>query len=553
MRASFWSMGFAVLLLTGCGGGSSGGGRQEPPPDPDPPPAGDGEATVSGQVTFDRVPHNAITNGLDYASTVEAPVRGAVVEAIDAAGGTNVLASTQTDAQGNYSLAVPADTDLFIRVKAQALRTGTPSWDFAVVDNTSGDALYVLDGAAFDSGTAATARNLHAASGWGGASYTGARAAAPFSILDAVYESFTLVLDADPSAGFPPLELNWSPNNRPVSPFDADDGDIVTSSFRFSGGVGEIFILGAADSDTDEFDRHVVAHEWGHYFEYEFSRSDSIGGPHGLGDYLDPRVAFGEGFGNAFSGMALDDPVYRDSMGEFQTDGFFINVEDNDSPNSGWYSEFSIHSILYDLFDAASDGIDAVTLGFGPIYDVLTEEQRMTDALTTIFTFIPPLKDANPADAANIDALVAAQDIAAVTIDEFGSTETNGAGNSDDVLPVYTLIATDGVPVEICSLGGGENPPRDYGSVNRLSNARFLRFNVDVQRTYLFTATGPSGSDPDLVLHQMGIIAVSDEPPPGPESFSRLLAQGDYVLEVYEFTNITDMPRGRTCFDVSIT
>lgn len=552
MRASFWLVGFAALLLAGCGGSSGGGSAQEPPPDPDPPPAGDGETTVSGTITYDRVPHSEITNGLDYASTFEAPVRGAVVEAIDAGGGSQVFASTETNAQGNYGLAVPADTDLFIRVKAQALRSGMPSWDFAVVDNTSGDALYVLDGAAFDSGTAATVRNLHAASGWGGASYTGARAAAPFSILDAVYESFMLVLDADPAAEFPPLELNWSPNNRTVSPVvpeDRDRGDIGTSSYVVVKGIGEIYILGQADNDTDEFDRHVVAHEWGHYFEYEFSRSDSIGGPHGLGNLLDMRVAFGEGFGNAFSGMAMDDRFYRDSMGDFQTRGFTIDLEDNEPANPGWYSESSIHSILYDLFDDANDdGVDAITLGFGPLYNVLTTKQNSADELTSIFTFIPPLKEENPADADNIDALVAAQFIEAVTIDELGSTETNDAGNNGgDVLPVYVPISIGaGNNVDICSID-------QYGSINKLSNARFLIFTVSAPGLYTFTATGAQGTDPDFVLHQAGIIDVADGSASGLETFSRQLDPGDYVLEIYEFRNITDDPRGRTCFDVSIT
>lgn len=551
MRASFWSAGFTALLLAGCGGGGGDDGPASPP-GPNTPPAVDGDATVAGRVTYDRVPHNGITNGLDYAATIPAPVRGAVVEAIAANSGTEVLASTETDAEGNYVFAVPSDTELFIRVEAQSVRTGAPSWNFTIVDNTRGDALYALDGSAFDSGMEDSVRNLHAASGWGGSAYTGVRAAAPFSILDTVYESFSLVLAADPTAAFPALELNWSPDNRPVSPFDPGAGDIVTSSYRFSGGVGEVFILGAADSDTDEFDRHVIAHEWGHYFENEFSRSDSIGGPHGLGDYLDMRVAFGEGFGNAFSGMALGDPLYRDSMGNFQARGFIIDVEDNDPVNPGWYSEFSVQAILYDIFDATNEGIDALTLGFGPIYDVLTTEQRSTEALTSIFTFISALRKANPADDANIDALVAGQDIVAVTIDDFGSTETNDAGNEADVLPIYVPITVGGERVEICSLGGGENPPQDYGSINRLSNARFLSFTVSAPRLYTFAARGDPGTDPDFVLHQMGTIAISEEATDGVEIFSRQLAPDDYVLEIYEFGNITGDPRGKTCFDVSI-
>ena len=61
------------------------------------------------------------------------------------------------------------------------------------------------------------------------------------------------------------------------------------------------------NEDSDEYDRHIIIHEWGHYFEDKLSRADSIGGPHGLSDRLDFRVAFGEGWGNAISAIITDD------------------------------------------------------------------------------------------------------------------------------------------------------------------------------------------------------------------------------------------------------
>ena len=82
-----------------------------------------------------------------------------------------------------------------------------------------------------------------------------------------------------PDAAFPVMKFNWSVNNRAVSGNDST-GDIGTSSYK---GNGNVYILGDADSDTDEFDDHVVVHEWGHYFEDQMSRSDSIGGPHSGG------------------------------------------------------------------------------------------------------------------------------------------------------------------------------------------------------------------------------------------------------------------------------
>src|SRR5690606_26346255 len=168
----------------------------------------------------------------------------------------------------------------------------------------------------FNTGSADSVRDLHAPSGWGGSSYTGPRAAAPFAILDVIYDAVQLVLAAAPEVEFPPLAIHWSPANVPSFGSDGapdiDSGQIGSSFFVPSLGI---YLLGAENQDTDEYDRHVIAHEWGHYFEHSFSRSDSIGGPHTRGDHLDMRVAFGEGFGNALAAMITGDSIYRDVVG----------------------------------------------------------------------------------------------------------------------------------------------------------------------------------------------------------------------------------------------
>ena len=286
-------------VLAGCGGGSSA--------DPSPAP---GVVTVSGQVTFDRVPVVA-SRGLDYAATVAAPARGVTVELLQ---GGAVTASTTTNPAGNYSFDnVAPNTDVALRVRAEMLRVGAPSFDFRVVDNVNGDALYTLAGTTFNTGTANVTRNLHAASGWTGAAYTATRSAAPFAILDAAYDAVQLVLGAAPSTAFPALRFHWSTQNVPVA--GSAPGEIGSSLFRPNAGI---FLLGAANQDTDEYDRHVIAHEFGHYLEHHFSRSDSIGGPHALTDQLDIRIAFGEAWGSAFAAMATGESVYVDSRGNGQ-------------------------------------------------------------------------------------------------------------------------------------------------------------------------------------------------------------------------------------------
>ena len=65
-------------------------------------------------------------------------------------------------------------------------------------------------------------RNLTATTGWGGISYTGPRVAAPFAILDTIYEAVNFVAATDPNADFPPLDAFWSPDNKAASPTDVD-------------------------------------------------------------------------------------------------------------------------------------------------------------------------------------------------------------------------------------------------------------------------------------------------------------------------------------------
>jgi hypothetical protein len=535
--------------------------------------------SVSGQITFDYVPAvRGATVFLDYVNTQPRPARGVTVQLIDANDGVTVVDSTVTDANGDYGVSAPGGTDVFVRARAEMRQGGGPGWDFRVADNTNGNALYVLDGAAFNTGGTNVTRDLHAASGWNGAGYTaGQRSAAPFAVLDVVYDAVQLVLTGDPALSFPALVLHWSPNNVPSfgaggTP-DPDTGEIGTSFFR-SGPGGGIFLLGAENDDTEEYDRHVIAHEWGHYFEHRFSRSDSIGGPHTRDDQLDMRVAFGEGWGNAVSAMITGDSLYKDTLSTAQSFGFSFNVEQGETLNRrGWYNEFSVQEILYDLFDANQDTPeDQLALGFAPIFDVLTNEQRDSLALTSLFPFIDALKANLPASAAAIDALVSTQNISVVA-DEFGSTEANsGTPPNADVLPIYSDLTVNGGPVNLCSTNDFSGS--QTGSTNKLGSRRYLKFNAATNANYTFRMTTTfappdESTDPDMWLHRMGPIAVFDAEPDLTctpttlenciEVASRGLAAGDYVLEVYEWTNTNAdddpsfPPIGKACFDIEVT
>jgi len=497
--------------------------------------------TLSGKITYDHVPHT-VANALDYNNTFESNVRGATVELLNA-NGSSILNTATSDANGNYSFEVSINTSYIVRVKAELKKEdAVPTWDFTVVDNTNSQALYAMDSAVQAITTSSVILDINAASGWTGSSYSQPRVAAPFAILDSVYEAKEKVVDVDASVAMAPLKLNWSVNNAAIDG-NTSLGQISTSHFNGT----EIFILGDANGDTDEYDGHVIVHEWGHYFEGQLSRSDSIGGSHGGGDKLDFRVALGEGFGNALSGIITDDPFYRDSFGSNQSQGFDINVESNPSgTNKGWFSESSTQSLIYDFYDANSDGADGLSLGFAPIYNVLVGAERTTLAFTSIFSFANQLKIESSSNASAIDALLASQDI--TVTDDFGTGETNNGGDARN-LPIYKSLPVGG-SIEVCSFGTAN------AFYNKLGNRQYLIFEILNNGSYAFTATGQSvGDDPDFYVYKQGeFIFVSEDS--GDESTNQNLVAGTYVMDAYEFSNV-DTRMGavqrNTCIDITLT
>ena len=400
-------------------------------------------------------------------------------------------------------------------------------------------------------------------------SQKGRKSGAVFAILDTVHDAFQTILATDPTVDFEPLELHWSVNNTPVSG-DITLGEIGTSFYRGGSPIDGIYLLGDEDVDTEEYDKHVIAHEFGHYVEDTLARSDSIGGPHSLSDRLDIRVAFGEGFGNAWSAIATGDTVYIDAQGLNQSLAGGFDVEDGTIYNGvnsapGWYNERSVQELFYDLYDSTNESGDTLSLGFGPLYSVLTGQQVSTPAFTSIFSFVDALKDARPADAAAIDAMtgIASIDIDPVA-DEFGTGETNNAGDADS-LPVYKTLTVNGPAVNVCSSD-------TFGGVNKLNSIQLVRFTIPSHGAHTFTASAtviPGGqtTDPDMWVYQppfSGIYAVFETETANTESGTApFLAAGDYIIEVFDFNNRSSKkllsstfggpPIGRACFDVAVT
>ena len=528
------------------------------------PGAGGGAGpTVSGRITYARVPlSSTVSLGLNYSNTSDQPAREVIVELIPAAGGAP-LATTTTYSDGNYAFTSPANTDVFVRAKAQARRTTAPTLNIRVLNNTRANALYVLDGSVFNTGAGAgtLTRNLAAGSGWGGAGYVGERAAAPFAILDTLYAAAEFVHDNGESVNLPPLDAFWSPLNNPNSG-DVASGNIVSTLYRpapVSAGDPPqgIYVLGLENVDTDEYDPHVLAHEFHHYLEDNLSRTDTTGGEHSRNERLDLRLAFSECFSNAFSGMVLDNPVYRDTFGSQQGQSNGVNMETDVPSPAGWFNENSIQSIAWDLFDRAPDAADTVQVGYRPMFRAFTGPLLTGAPLTSIYPFLTYIRSQPGVVGADVAALALEQGIR--VNDTYGTGESN-SGSIPEALPIYTDITLNATPVTVCGSATA-------GGYNKLGNRRFLRFTLGSSRLVsiraMYSAAGSTApftpsSDPDIVLFRSGFLAVAETTTVGDELLTRTLQDGEYVIEVYEWSHVDPtysalQRRGVTCFNVSVT
>lgn len=534
-------------LVSACGGGGSSDSENAVTPNipnavipdtPTIPVVSEGSTTFSGVVTYTSYSLNPST-GIDYNSEEQIAVSGVVIQLQDLSG--NILDSSNTASDGSYLLS--ADITGVARIVVRAELGESDNVNTRVIDNTNNDAIYSLfTDVTIDS--AAMVLNLNAGSGWDGTSYSGIRAAAPFSILDVINQAQALVKSVDSDVTFPFLTVNWSTENN-TSSGNLNDGDIGTSFYSNN----ELFILGDENSDTDEYDKAVVAHEWGHYFEDNFSRSDSIGGPHSLADLLHPSVSWSEGFATAIAAMILNTPSYIDTSGTMQGRAFELNAENDrfnnriittlgdDRPRvDGYYSEQSVTQIVYDVFDdgsvnSTSADDDDVALGFLPIYEVLTNGVRDTRSFTSIFAFLHYIRIESSNDINGINTIGNNENIDMVDITEFDDP------NDTVLVPVYTdisagsTITIDGRSDTLQTFDTyGEATSFDAG--NKLLNQRFFRATAGNAGCYTVAVTPVSPtSTADVRLKFIDRIAADS-------SFtgSELLRSNRSAGEVFTFS-----------------
>jgi len=411
--------------------------------------------SLQGTVSYESVSPVCDPNcHLDYSNIQTLPIRNANINIVV---GTNVIATTKSDAIGHYSVNFSGSG---ARLLVLAEVTDPP---IRVLDNTLQDSGYALQSEVIADGT--TSLDMTAKLGWDSSrnTYTVSRASPPFALLDTAHAAYDFCL-AGRRLTLTPLDIYWSVDNRPENG-DVTDGQITTSNWNGSA----LYILGKADIDTDEFDSHVITHEWTHYMMQTLSKLDSLGGVHQEGDILDLRLSLHEGLANANSGIVLHDPIYIDTSGTRQQDGFSLDLDANHTGDAhpGWFSEFSIQTIVYDLVDAGAETWDHVAISPSALYDVLLGYFKDAAALSSIYSLITGLKATQSISVNSaIDTLVADRSITTIT-DDYGTGETNNGGDPNN-LPLYRDIDIGAVSASFALTGAVDG-------YNKATSNRYFR------------------------------------------------------------------------------
>src|SRR5262249_34669819 len=148
--------------------------------------------TISGAAFYQKI--DVTDAGLDLNNPVMVPVRKARVE-VYSASTQSIVAVSETDLRGRFSIPAPSDPNLTVRVLSR-LR----SFDLRIADNTNSGALYAIAAMEVDGREPHPDLVLMDRSRLSGA----------FNILDIVQRANDTLKLADPAIPLPSLTIFWS-------------------------------------------------------------------------------------------------------------------------------------------------------------------------------------------------------------------------------------------------------------------------------------------------------------------------------------------------------
>jgi len=362
----------ALLMLGGCGGGGGGG-----------TPVALVTVNVSGAIQYQRLTLTA-GSGLDLPLLVR-PARFVDV-IVRAAGAGAVYGTASTASDGTYALSVDAPAGQLLEVVPFSKTDLDPTRQITVHNalppaTNSHSPLDAFSQASTPFPTAANVVSNVTVLYPVGAPVGTPRPAIGFATLDVLTTCYDTALAA-PGMSLGPLHCYTALGNN-GSPFSGTYYSPVVNAINLFGGAA-----GNLDgSDTDYFDDPVIAHEFGHFVEFQAAHEMNPVGSHFPEYVLMPAFSFSEGQSTGFGCLCLGSPFYVDSIGTAGGLGLDLNVESVvtvPTHATGIGAEWAIAEILWDLVDGASgpadtDG-DLVSVPLSELYQALDTVDPASDA-----------------------------------------------------------------------------------------------------------------------------------------------------------------------------
>jgi Big-like domain-containing protein/pre-peptidase len=315
--------------------------------------AADAQAnTLSGAVRYKDKVHSTADGSVS--STPMVVARYVSLDFVRSSALATVLGSTTTSATGTFtSPDIGAHTDIVVLIKA----TGTYESQTVVVRDQSDatGSIQTFQSGAFD------------LSGGNVASQTIDITADAISGAFNIYDQFiaahiyirTSFFSTPPTSAAFTVNVRWQ---------DGEDGNVALADgtyYTTVGGVHTVNVLGDTSSDSDAFDDSVLIHEYGHLAAALYSNDDSPGGAHTIGDALDLRLAFSEGWADFFTCAVRGTRFYVDTNAGIPLIFEVATPQVTGAPGTatdGPENELAVSAILWDILNST-----ALTINNGAI------------------------------------------------------------------------------------------------------------------------------------------------------------------------------------------